>query len=198
MHHDNWLFWLFAGIALLFQLLSRAATKANKSSGKPPPRSTSTPPPAPGAARADSQEEQIRKFLEALGRPVSSPPPPVVRPRSDIPVRPVAPVQPPRGMVAIPPRRREAQRKTQLPPQLASAPYEPEELASAPAVREPEANQIPAPASTAPPLEVVRREDKIDIAELLRSSGGLRNAIILREVFGPPRSLQDVDLARIA
>jgi hypothetical protein len=33
-----------------------------------------------------------------------------------------------------------------------------------------------------------------DIAKLLRSSTGQRNAIILREVFGPPRSLQPLDL----
>jgi hypothetical protein len=33
-----------------------------------------------------------------------------------------------------------------------------------------------------------------NIAALLRSSSGLRNAIILREIFGPPRSLQPLDL----
>src|SRR5205809_2136 len=33
-----------------------------------------------------------------------------------------------------------------------------------------------------------------DIATLLRSAAGLRNAIILREIFGPPRSLQSLDL----
>jgi hypothetical protein len=33
-----------------------------------------------------------------------------------------------------------------------------------------------------------------DIAGFLRSSTGQRNAIILREIFGPPRSLQPLDL----
>ena len=33
-----------------------------------------------------------------------------------------------------------------------------------------------------------------DIAKFLRSSTGQRNAIILREIFGPPRSLQPLDL----
>jgi len=33
-----------------------------------------------------------------------------------------------------------------------------------------------------------------DIAAFLRSSTGQRNAIILREIFGPPRSLQPLDL----
>jgi hypothetical protein len=32
------------------------------------------------------------------------------------------------------------------------------------------------------------------MAALLRSSTGLRSAIILREIFGPPRSLQSFDL----
>jgi hypothetical protein len=35
---------------------------------------------------------------------------------------------------------------------------------------------------------------KIDVAVLLRSTSNLRNAIILREIFGPPRSLQPLDL----
>jgi hypothetical protein len=33
-----------------------------------------------------------------------------------------------------------------------------------------------------------------DIAGFLRSSTGQRNAIILREIFGPPRSLQPLNL----
>jgi hypothetical protein len=36
-----------------------------------------------------------------------------------------------------------------------------------------------------------------NIATLLRSSSGLRNAIILREVFGPPRSLQPLPEMRV-
>jgi hypothetical protein len=40
--------------------------------------------------------------------------------------------------------------------------------------------------------EVPRTEK--GIAAFLRSPGGLRNAIILREIFGPPRSLQPFDL----
>jgi hypothetical protein len=37
-------------------------------------------------------------------------------------------------------------------------------------------------------------ELKTDVATLLASSTGLRDAIILREIFGPPRSLQALDL----
>jgi hypothetical protein len=37
-------------------------------------------------------------------------------------------------------------------------------------------------------------ELKTDIATLLASKSGLRDAIILREIFGSPRSLQPLDL----
>jgi hypothetical protein len=37
-------------------------------------------------------------------------------------------------------------------------------------------------------------ETETDIAALLRSASGLRSAIILREIFGPPRSLQPLGL----
>ena len=37
-------------------------------------------------------------------------------------------------------------------------------------------------------------QTETNIAMLLRSTSGLRNAIILREIFGPPRSLQPLDL----
>ena len=35
---------------------------------------------------------------------------------------------------------------------------------------------------------------KTDVAVLLALKSGLRDAIILREIFGPPRSLQALDL----
>ena len=37
-------------------------------------------------------------------------------------------------------------------------------------------------------------DTEINIDALLRSTSGLRNAIILREIFGPPRSLQPLNL----
>jgi hypothetical protein len=42
---------------------------------------------------------------------------------------------------------------------------------------------------------VAKGEDfKSDIATLLASNSNLRQAIILREIFGPPRGLQAMDL----
>src|SRR5262245_59143124 len=93
---DNLLFLLLIAVAALFQLLSKAVSKAGKSdsnetSSAPRPQ---TPRPIQRAPR-ESDADRIRKFLEALGQPPSSTPPPPVLPRSDIPPRPVAPVQPP-------------------------------------------------------------------------------------------------------
>src|SRR5215475_11874550 len=93
---DNLLFFLLIAVAALFQLLSKAISKAGKSdsnetSSAPKPQ---TPRPIQ-RARRESDADRIRKFLEALGQPPSSTPPPPVVPRTDIPPRRLAPVQPP-------------------------------------------------------------------------------------------------------
>src|SRR6059036_118686 len=93
---DNLLFFLLIAVAALFQLLSKAISKAgkrdsNETSSSPRPQ---TPRPIQRAPR-ESDADRIRKFLEALGQPSSSTPPSPVLPRTDIPPRPVAPVQPP-------------------------------------------------------------------------------------------------------
>src|SRR5205085_6475131 len=42
--------------------------------------------------------ERIREFLEALGQPAGTKPPPKAVPRTNLPPRPLAPVQPPPSM----------------------------------------------------------------------------------------------------
>src|SRR5206468_7491610 len=93
---DNLLFLLLIAVAALFQLLSKAVSKAGKSdsnetSGSPRPQ---TPRPIQRAPR-ESDADRIREFLEALGQPPTSTPPPPVAPRTDIPPRRLAPVRPP-------------------------------------------------------------------------------------------------------
>src|SRR5437762_502687 len=121
------------------------------------------------------------------------PPRPIV-PRTDIPPRPVAPVRPP----PIPPARDVlTRRKRQI--------VEPTKyLAPAPTFEHhetPSAHELPA--SNKSPVEpyAIDTESKAkvgrvgtDIATLLRSPAGLRNAIVLREIFGLPRSLQSLDV----
>src|SRR5262249_17895329 len=93
---DNLLFLLLIAVAALFQLLSKAISKAGKSdsdekSSAPRPQ---IPRPTQRAPR-ESDADRVRKFLEALGQPPTSTPPPPVAPRTDVPHRPLAPVQPP-------------------------------------------------------------------------------------------------------
>src|SRR5437667_1829068 len=93
---DNLLFLLLIAVAALFQLLSKAVSKAGKSdsnetSGSPRPQ---TPRPIQRPPR-ESDADRIRDFLEALGQPPTSTPPPPVAPRTDIPPRRLAPVRPP-------------------------------------------------------------------------------------------------------
>ena len=97
MHLDNLLFILLIAMAALFRLLASQAGDTKKRSQKPDQRSTATPQPDQPIRRApvESDEERIRKFLEALGQPATSRPPPPVVPRTNIPPRPLAPVHPP-------------------------------------------------------------------------------------------------------
>jgi hypothetical protein len=209
-HFDNLIFLLLLAVALLFQLLARAVGKKNtdeaEPTSKPAPR---MPKPIPRAP-AESDEERIRKFLEALGQPATSRPPPPVVPRTDIPPRPVAPVQPPlpQAWKIIREKRRKPDviRGETPPPESAKRAEKifPPAITGAPAF---EVHEGPLPIEPPPiikaPVEVyaaatrpVRKEAelKTDIATLLASKSGLRDAIILREIFGPPRSMQGLDL----
>src|SRR6266436_9673985 len=90
---DNFLFLLLVVVAVLFQFLAKMAGKKSKDQTN----RTSTPRTPEPLQRAPTQsdEDRIRKLLEALGQPPTSRPPPSVVPRTDIPPRPLAPVQPP-------------------------------------------------------------------------------------------------------
>src|SRR6058998_744727 len=95
MHLDNLLFLLLLAVAFLFQLLTRAVTRASRDQTKRESTSTREMPPPVLHPPTESDAERIRKFLEALGQPPTSRPPPPVVPRTDISPRPLAPVKPP-------------------------------------------------------------------------------------------------------
>src|SRR6266404_2670320 len=121
---DNLLFFLLIAVAALFQLLSKTISKSGKSdsnetSSSPRPQ---TPRPIQRAQR-ESDADRIRKFLEALGQPPTSTPFPPVRPRTDVPPRPLAPVQLP---PVIPGRWRLPREQREKPDvsQRESAPFE--------------------------------------------------------------------------
>ena len=211
---DNLLFLLLIAVAALFQLLSKAISKAgksdsNKTSSAPTPQ---TPRPIQRAPR-ESDADRIRKFLEALGQPPSSTPPPPVLPRTDIPPRPVAPVQPPLVIPGLWRSPREHSRKPDL-SQRESAPLEqPSRLqeivpppSAAPAFevhetlplepQQPKIIKAPVESYTSPKaFEVAKRADfRTDIGTLLASKSSLREVILLREILGRPRGLQALDV----
>lgn len=208
MHFDNVFFLLLLGVAALFKWLTQRAQESRKKTDtaddEETTQSNQTNPPAP----AGSEEERVRRFLEALGQPSSSSPPRRITPRPTASPKQV--VLPHVGPWASP-----------LPPLTTQPPIvEPTPPAAA---KLPPPLPIPAPARvTQKPIEAsvfeVRRaqppapsRDPVAVVPsasvpassraflttpsaltLLASSAGLRQAVILREIFGPPRSLQEL------
>ena len=189
-HYDNLFVLLFFGVAILFQLLS-AAGKNRKRRDDQRKRSTSSPETSRPAEEEDDAD-RIRKFLEALGQPTTSKPPPVAqRPTYQKPIV-VARKQP------EPARRRSV--LSPLPPLTTRPPDVPTQA------ERPRETRLPQPepaASVTTPTEAYAlataaiekvAQPKTDFAAMLRSTSGLRDAMILREIFGPPRSMQPLDL----
>jgi hypothetical protein len=212
---DNLIFLVLIAVAALFQLLSKAVSKQGKSDSNKPasPPKPQTPRPIQPAPQ-ESDADRIRKFLEALGQPPSSTPPPPVLPRINIPPRPLAPVQPPpvlKPAWGLPVERqskpdvttrksvpREQPSRLQQvvpPPRVPAIPtFEihetlPDEL------REPPMSPTPVEGDAGLSQTVGKRGDfRLDIATLLASKSSLREAILLREILGAPRGLQEFDL----
>ena len=212
---DNLLFFLLIAVAALFQLLSKTISKAKKSDSNETSSSPGQRMPQPiQRAPRESDADRIRKFLEALGQPPSSTPPQPVLPRTDIPPRRLAPVQPPPALPRV----------WRLPRERAEKP-DVSKTESAPLEQSGGLQQIlppVVPASAAPTFEVQaafpvgprqpsiikaavesdatasevvakRAGSKRDIATLLGSKSSLREAILIREILGPPRGLQALD-----
>jgi len=207
VHLDNLLFLLLVAVALLFRWLASKAGQTSKDSEESEPRSTSAPPNPPSIPHApmETDEERIRKFLEALGQPTTAKPPPPILPRTQEPAR-LPHLPPPIPPLFTKPSRRA--RKVQLPSEFTRSPYEAKKFT--PTVAEAarfEIQEGPAPATPPPVIRTTAEayaiatqpvskpeQSKGDVAALVRSRSGLRDAIILREIFGPPRGLQPLDL----
>jgi hypothetical protein len=212
LHLDNLLFLLFVALAIFFQILTRAATKSRKRPGDTTRRTTSPSQMSrPISDDADETDEQrIRKFLEALGQPTTSKPPAPVAPRPTYQEPVVLPRVPRQLGSPLPPlttRPPDLPREIKLPGQITptreARTFQPR-VAEAPAFEIQQGPPLPEPLpviKTAAEAYAIATqpipksaEAKIDVATLLRSTSGLRNAIILREIFGPPRSLQPLEL----
>ena len=213
-HLENLLFLLLVAIAGLFQLLGRAARKTRKDEKEPTPNPPSrTLKPIPRAP-AESDQERIRKLLEALGQPPASKPPARVTPRTDIPSRPLAPVKPPATYPLPPWKKLTSEERRKRPYVLKESPLPsglmPAQQISAPATRAASAFEVHEEPLAIEPPPIIKTsmeayaaatrpiakgtELKTDTATLLASKSGLRNAIILREIFGPPRGLKSLEI----
>jgi hypothetical protein len=201
-HLDSLLFLLLVAVAVLFQFLAKTAAKTGKDQTKR--TSTSRTPTPIRRAPTESDEDRIRKLLEALGQPPTSRPPPPVVPRTDIPSRPLAPVQPPISPLSQLKREKSHKREI-IPKEIPPPPTRRGAEKMVPLAFEVQEGQLPiapppifkrpAQAEAGVTPTIAKAEGlRIDVATLLASTAGLRNAIILREILGPPRGLRMLDL----
>ena len=214
---------LVAVIGLVRWLSQVAENRKNAEAERQAGGSAANVPTPVSWAPAQSEEERIRKFMEALGMPTSSAPPPPVQPRPAerkvaqpdrkfLPVDPFPvpqarrPQETPPVVVAVPP-------VVQLPP----APAAPSPLPTRqPTISAEPLRPIAAPQAGGGTFEVQdldaaaaeeralttssRKANKspapTSVAARLANAQGLRDAIVLREIFGPPRSMQPLDPVR--
>src|SRR5438105_5158214 len=217
MHWDqNIIFIVIAAIVAISRLVSRISEASKKQSQRQrqPPQLPSSPPAMPQPiqrTRAKTDEERVREFLEALGQPAGAAPPPKAQLRTRIPPRPLAPVQPPASMrpFAKPEFRtwREQakeivvlQQPTKIAPPEIKRVVVPA-IVAAGGENEPDAWTQPEQAQTVAAMTktaVARADDQASVRasvaaiwkQTLRPPVAARGAIILREIFGPPRGVQ--------
>jgi hypothetical protein len=195
MHFDGLFFILLVGAAAVLRWLSqRGDQKNNRTNEQTPGTAPRNAPPVRSGA-AGSEEERIRRFLEALGQPTSATPPRKVQRR---PVTVATATEETRDQAE---KARRALRKPVWPnplPPLTTAPPPPPPPFAAPPVIVPKVmvtapGQAPASAPVAPigaaKMGPTQADSAIAFADLFRSTARLREAIVLREIFGPPRGL---------
>jgi hypothetical protein len=141
------------------------------------------------------EEERIRRFLEALGQPTTSPPPPKVAPKREVP-RTFLPEPFPRlpPLTSVPPP---------LPPPIPelprAQPSQIEQRVFQPRIARESVFEVHDLGVQSPERGSSESQPAVGHSRALipdlTSPRSLRSAIVLREIFGPPRSLQAFDLA---
>lgn len=200
---------VFLVIMAVIGLINWLASKA-KAADKEAPRDPSQSGPGsapPRRANAESEDERMRRFLEALGVPTDQKPAPP-RPRSE--QRPVPPIIAPAPLPTAP--RRQARPAASPPPLQPQHRANPTWERSAPATR---AEKIALPELAVPfvpefetisskisatPMEFPAGREESDrprgpnmgetIRAALASPQQLRSAFILSEIFGTPPGLR--------
>ncbi len=210
---ENYYFLILVAVVGVIRWLLQAAENKRNAEAQKRTQSQSTTArssPAPARAAPQSEEERVRKFFEALGVPTQNTPPPRVQPR------PVAPKPAPQDRKFLPvdpfpvpsgratekspsPRKIEA-----APPPLPSVVVAPaaeikplikretrRTVAADPWAMAPSGFDLPETGVGAAPAK--SEAGGAALAARLASPQGLRDAIILREIFGPPLSMQPLE-----
>ena len=218
MHIDqNIFFVVIVAIIGIWRLIARIRENAPNQSRRDNRRQTIQPNQTarPLATEEKTDEQRVREFLEALGRPTGSAPPSKVQPRTNLPPRPLAPIRPPPSMRPFSPVLAQPQSRTRkavsTPPHQWSKPLLPDSAVVVSTssgsidINEPgmwiaqeEARSSPLPeVSKAPLMKAmaetvnIRASAEIMWKPALRSLNGTRAAIVLREILGPPRAMHD-------
>jgi hypothetical protein len=186
MFEHPWIILIVIGASIVRWLWQKSQEKTQED----PERPVVPDQPIPRGGESRTEEERIRRFLEALGQPPGSTPPKVA-PKRQVQPR-IFPTLPP--LTTAPPA---------LPPPLptpvaqASRPQPAPKRIFTPAVVQEMGFEVRDIAlQTTGDLPVADRraeEEQSNLRLKLATKEGLRSAIILREIFGPPRSLQPFD-----
>jgi hypothetical protein len=175
---------IIVAVTLIRWLAQKAKTTQTPKPDAPPSR------PIPRGGESQTEEERVRKFLEALGQPPGSTPPKVATRRRE--VQPMIFPLPPLTTAPPPLSQSSAARPSRPPPPL------PTEVAPFQSATAQEANfevREVARQFSSEPVPEIRRElsSRQNLRVNLATGSGLRDAIVLREIFGPPRSVQPLD-----
>lgn len=203
MHFDHPIFILLIAAAALFRWLAQRAARSEEGRGDNTRTTEDSGRSVLETRRvAQTDEERVRRFMEALGQPTTSKPPPKIAPRPFpkqvvLPRRPIGPVlptlttrpadPPPGGGAPAPPARLLQPRPARLQP--SAQPPSSFEVRDVDGTRAEErlvapGNPAGSEASSPPTRGIVAR---------LATASALRDAIVLREIFGPPRGLETAD-----
>jgi len=202
---------LFPFIVLIIIVIAKVIAKAASGSGDGPSES------APPRVLTDSERERRRKFMEAMGLPADSDVPPIVRPRPVPNPPPLMPVSPPGALIQGSPGRLRrvptipmptapspvVVRNVPPPPPPSPAVFNPQPVLVVPAMplaapaetltvagvaaaAMSSAADRPGAATSAPRLSYPAKS----LLLRLRNPDTIREAIILREILGPPKALE--------
>jgi hypothetical protein len=208
---SNIIFVIVAAIIGISRLVARIAENSREQSarrrGQAQSQQQQQPKlPPPIFTRPKTDEERVREFLEALGAPAGTTPPPKVQPRTDIPPRPVAPISPaslpqpfPRDFIK--PVAEKVRKVFAPPPAISTATPSASRETAAPGDWLSEEAKVEAAATKFESAARASEESRGGSSELaglnwkdaLRSRESVRAALVLREILGPPRALRELE-----